>query len=85
VAQMADNANGSGEGLRLHELEEVGSVVVGRDGVIQVVMFLLFFVYDGSFKGLTIFLLDHYLGLRIHLLMRRIVFFIFMQYNPMLI
>lgn len=82
---MAENGDGSGEGLRLDELEEVGSVVVGRDGVIEVVMFLLLFVYDGSFKGLTIFLLDHYLGLRIHLLMGRIVFFIFMQYNPMFI
>ena len=85
MGQMADNTDGSGEGLRLHELEEVGSIIVGRDGVIQVVIFLLLFVYDGSFKGLTIFLLDHYLGLRIHLLMRRIVFFIFMQYNPMFI
>jgi hypothetical protein len=85
MVQMACNAYISYQGRILHETEHIISGIICLYGLVQIEIFLLFFGNDGSFQSLSILLLDHDLGLRIHFLMSLIVFFILVKYNSMLI
>ena len=66
-------------------MEKIFGFIVGVEMLIMIIKFLLFFGNDRSLEGLSVFLLDHDFSLRIHFLMRLIVFLILMQDHSMLI
>ena len=86
VVEMAGHADISDAGVALgHEIGEILSVVVGLKWLFVVIALLMFGGDQGSLQSLPVFLLDHDLSARIHLLMALVKLLVLVQDNAVLV